>query len=555
VADLCGTWDFVFLGDCRPEDVRLADIRFDDVMAVPGCFDATPAYAGKRGLAAYRTSAPVAAGQNCRLVLDGVQHWGRVFVNGRLCGEHVGGFTSFAVDFAGPASERAEIVILVDNRFDAARCPIHLPYYDWYQFGGIARGVWLHQLPSVWIDRVQVTTVDYATRKVSVVVHYGVSTDTNDTQLTLSLDGEAVHSESLSPHQGGTWERTFTMKDADLWSPASPHLHSVHVRLGEDDFRQRFGIRQVQVSGKQLLMNGQPLRLLGFCRHEAHPEFGMALPQQVLISDLQLLKDMGCNFVRGSHYPQDGRFLDLCDELGICMWCESVGWQNTAEQLSDARFLDAQKLNIAEMIAAAYNHPSVILWGLLNEGNSHRPESRPAYEELIGHIRRCDASRPVTFASNHPFDDVCMDLADVTSINMYPGWYHGNLQTMAGDIDMILGKVHERGFGDRPVIISEIGGAAIYGCRDWNHQRWTESYQAELLETAITRLFRDGMAVTGIALWQFCDIRTLDTMESSCSILGRPRGFNNKGVMDEYRRPKQSYEVVKRLFRQLARPV
>jgi beta-glucuronidase len=342
--------------------------------------------------------------------------------------------------------------------------------------------------------------------------------------------------------------RAVEVPGAALWSPQEPNLHRLHVRLGEDDLRERVGIRQVRAEDRQILVNGRPVRLLGFNRHELHPLFGHGQPEQCLVQDVQLLKDMGCNFVRGSHYPQDRNFLDLCDETGLCVWCESIGWGHTAEHLNDRRFLDAQKQNMDEMVAAAANHPSVILWGLLNEGSSHDPNCRSGYEELIRHLRSLDATRPVTFASNHPFDDRCYDLADVISINVYPGWYHGSLAEVPAFLDKVCAQQDAAGWSRKPILISEIGAEAIYGWRDWNEDRWTEQYQAKLHELVIRHLFTERHRVCGLALWLFNDFRSTETVQR---ILGRGRGFNNKGVVDEYRRPKLSYEVVKRLFHEL----
>jgi len=116
----------------------------------------------------------------------------------------------------------------------------------------------------------------------------------------------------------------FEDPEAALWSPEHPDLHLLEARFGDDDRNERVGIRTVTVRGRNLCLNGEPLRLRGFNRHEGHPQFGHGQPDQLLLSDLQHLQDMGCNFVRGSHYPQDVRFLDLCDERGILVWNEST---------------------------------------------------------------------------------------------------------------------------------------------------------------------------------------------------------------------------------------
>jgi beta-glucuronidase len=309
VIELNGVWDFAFLGDCDPDAVDVAAIAYTDRMAVPGCFDATPAYAGKRGLAAYRTRALLRDDTPHRLILDGVHHWCRVLVGGQALRDHVGGFTRFAADIVDHQPSEMDVVVLVDNRFDYERCPLHLEYFDWYHYGGLARSAELHRLGRLWIDALRVVTVDVATPSVEVTVDYGAVEPPGQTDLVITCDGQVVLCEGIELSvASGRIQRTVELPEAALWSPQEPNLHLLHVRLGEDDKRERIGIRQVSARGQQISINGQPVRLLGFCRHEAHPHFGPGLPEALLVADVQQLRDMGCNFVRGSHYPQDLRF-------------------------------------------------------------------------------------------------------------------------------------------------------------------------------------------------------------------------------------------------------
>jgi beta-glucuronidase len=549
VTDLSGFWDFAFLGDVDPDAVDVSAITFGDTMAVPGCFDATPKYAGRRGLVAYRTRVAFEDTTLYRLILDGVHHWCRVFLEGESVGDHVGGYTRFAMDLHPSSTEPVDLVILVDNRFDYDRCPLHLEYFDWYHYGGIARSAELHRLGKLWIDDLQVVTTSIMPPEIRLSVRYGTTIPSSDVSLSVSVDDVVMISEEITTAENsGLIERTLKLPDADLWSPDDPNLHNVRVVLGDDDRRERIGIRQVRVEGQEILINGEPVQLLGFNRHEAHPQFGPSVPPLVMSSDIQQLKDMNCNFVRGSHYPQDTRFLDLCDEAGICVWSESIGWQHTAEHLTDPHFIDAELRNIDEMVAASFNHPSVIMWGILNESHSHDPECRPGYSTLLGRLRDLDPTRPITYASNHPFEDVCLDLVDVVSINNYPGWYGGEIEDIPEQLDRIVEHLDSHGQADKPLIISEIGAGAVPGWRDWNEARWSEPYQAKLLDTVIRHLFVDRDRVMGLALWQFCDCRTSEAVRK---ILGRPRGFNNKGIVDEYRRPKQGYGVVKAHFGEL----
>jgi beta-glucuronidase len=210
----------------------------------------------------------------------------------------------------------------------------------------------------------------------------------------------------------------------------------------------------------------------------------------------------------------------------------------------------AQIANANAMVASSVNHPSVFCWGVFNEGHSHEPACRDGYAKLLGHLRELDPTRPVTYACNHPHDDVCLDLADFIAINCYPGWYHGTIEEIPHHLDRIVASLAEKGQGDKPLIFSEIGAGAIYGWRDWNETRWTEQYQAKLLEMVIRTMFMDRSDICGLSIWQFCDIRTAQDPNRA---IKRPRAFNNKGVLDEYRRPKPAYDVVKRLFAELGK--
>jgi beta-glucuronidase len=546
VTDLAGLWDFAFLGDVPPESVGVDDLSYTEAMPVPGCFDATPEYAGARGLVAYHREIELAEWRRYRLVLYAVHHWCRVLVDGRPIADHAGGFTRFAVDFVGERTGTADLVILVDNRFDFERSPLHHEYFDWYHFGGVAGGAELHSLGTHWIDRVEVATQSIDPPRIRVTIAYGADVASDALPLSVTLGDQELLSEAveLAPG-GGVLERTFEVPGVAAWTPSQPNLHLLHVRWGEDDLRVRFGLRKLSLRDRDILINGEPIRLLGFNRHAAHPQFGHALPEMVMVSDVQQLKDLRANFVRGSHYPQDPRFLDLCDENGICVWSEAIGWQHTAEHLTDPHFIRAQLTQIDEMVDAAYNHPSVILWGILNESHSHDPACRDGYASLVGRLRDRDDTRPVTYASNHPFEDLCLDLVDVVSINCYPGWYGTQIATIPEEIDRIVAHLDAHGCASKPLIISEIGAGAIRGWRDWNGARWSESYQSNLLETVIRHLFVERERAAGLAIWQFCDCRSSELVRK---ILGRPRGFNNKGIVDEYRRPKEAYGVVKKLF-------
>ena len=149
-----------------------------------------------------------------------------------------------------------------------------------------------------------------------------------------------------------------------LWTPSQPHLHKLTVVLFSegmqvDAMEVRFGLRRVEARDGQIRINGEPIMLLGVNRHESNPLGGIFMTYEQLQQDVDLLKELGANFVRGSHYSQDQRFLDLCDEYGLLVWEETVAWQPSLEDLQDPLFMSQQIKALDETIDASINHPSV----------------------------------------------------------------------------------------------------------------------------------------------------------------------------------------------------
>ena len=540
---LDGLWSFAYLG----EQVDLGTLEAQAVVlgdraAVPGVFDASPAYAGRRGTAVYGTRVRTTPGRAGRLHLHGLGLWARVLVDGP--GELGLPYSGVWVDVPPADHSERELRIVVDNRFDRRRMPLFEPFFDFYAYGGIYRSVDWHEVPALSLDRAAVMAEDLARGRVRVRVRLHGPAPERVT-LRVGLDaGPAQTLADLPVAADGSVSFALQVPEPTPWTPQRPALHTLRLELGEDDLIERFGLRTVRADGQCLLLNGEPLKLLGYCRHEAHPQFGPALPLAQLVQDLQLLRDLGCNFVRGSHYPQDQRFLDLCDELGFLVWEESLGWGQKVDHFADPAFAAAQVQQTELMVRNSINHPCVILWGFLNEGESKAPPSRPLYARLVDTIRSLDRDRPVTYATMFPFDDCNLDLVDVVSVNCYPGWY-ANPNSAVRPLDEIVPHLHriqaglkDRGLGNKPFLLSEIGAGAIYGWRDPLKAHWSEEYQADYLGP-VCREVRANPGILGVALWQFCDGRTY----ANARALGRPRAFNNKGTLDEYRRPKGAYAV------------
>jgi beta-glucuronidase len=265
-----------------------------------------------------------------------------------------------------------------------------------------------------------------------------------------------------------------------------------------------------------------------------------------MVNDLNQIRDMGGNFVRTSHYPNDMRFLDLCDEIGVLVWEESHARHLVYE---DERFPDQLLENTREMVHWHINHPSILMWGCLSEWESDTRRGRPIYEKVIQLIRELDPSRPVTFASNRADRDLCLDLVDVVAWSRYVGWHQGRIEDIESDIAGLVRWLDGSSSGARgkPLLLSAFGAAALYGNRQTSGVKWTEEYQHALLDESL-RVYAGHSRIAGALVWQFCDCR-LTPGEASHRFLDRPRCMDNGGVVDEYRRPKMACEAVRRRMR------
>ncbi len=551
ILDLDGFWEFAWLGDADWDAVSPAEFRRQTVMAVPGVIDTLPAYSQQRGVGVYRKRLPddFAPGERLRLEIGGMGLFGRIWFDGRHIADCQLPYSSVQVDFEVTAKGPHELVIAVDNRFDAERVPLFRPNYDFYGYGGIYRSVELHRMPSCAIDRVHVTPLDLTNGRVNVAVR--LDGDIPEAPVAMvSFDGADPTEHMLRP-ENGCAELELTVPDHKVWSPETPDLHTIDVAVCGDRIRERFGLRTIETRGRQILLNGEPIELCGFNRHEAHPELGPVQAPDLIVRDLQWLKRMNCNFVRCVHYPHDQALFDLCDEVGMLAWTEGLGWGNKADELANETFMRLQEEQTRIMVRNGLNHPSIIVWAFINEGESHTEQALPLYRKLTSAIREEDPSRLVSYASNRQTKDLCFGLVDVISLNTYPGWI-GLVDWETHSVDMIRPHLDElieffcgdSPHADKPLIFSEIGACGLYGCHDLARSQWTEEYQADFMAEA-ARVILENPRTCGLTLWQFHDTRSYGPVGQ---VRSKPRGMNNAGVLDEYRRPKLACQAVAEVY-------
>lgn len=540
---LDGLWEFAFQeGKIYRED-HCTGITFADVTSVPSCFDLQTPYRALRGTGFYRKRVQTHRGR-IRLTCKGFGFVLAAYWDGCKIGESNLTYSEVSFDFYSEKEGVHEIILAVSNLYDAHAAPLIYPFYDFYGYGGLYRSVELHQLPAYSIDRAEVRIVNAEEGRIRVRLRTSGEAPSS-LPVKFCFDGSQMEHVVLDSSR----EAEFVLNDKTLWSPENPHLHSLEVQTEHSAVTERFGLRTVRTEGRKLLLNGREIRLKGICRHEAHVLFGVSIPHSLALEDLRLLKNLGCNFVRCVHYPQDSSFLDLCDELGMLVWEESMGWGNPTEHFLIPEFVEAQKAQTRLLIEKSINHPSIIIWGFLNEGYSNAPESEQLYRDLAGILRSANDGRLVSYATMFPDDDHSLALADIISVNRYPGWYAANtdeprpLGEIEAEMNRLLNVLDKRGFGDRPLLISEIGAGAIPGWHDVFRVHWSEEYQADYLQETC-RVILNHPEILGLAVWHFSDCRTY----ASSRALGRPRSLNNKGVLDEYRRPKLAYGILKQAY-------
>ncbi|MCR4902467.1 MAG: hypothetical protein K6A23_06390 [Butyrivibrio sp.] len=537
-------------------------------VVVPGCIESIPGLESFRGTGKY--SKVFKAGGNIRLVFKGVSHTGTVYLDGKELGKHYNAYTPFSFLVKNLPEGNHFLEVLVDNRF-SEESALHVPN-DYMTYMGITRGVAVERLGDAYIEylhivpeynnnwnlnaSIKIVNLTESEKKIHLKILLprlskvsgetlveGSEVAIFEKEIELKSNEEKILTEKILLKDDSSY-----MQDTMIfeWSPETPVLYNVKAKLSVDnndidDLIERIGFRTVKAEGRFILLNGKKLRIKGFCRHEDHPMYGCALPLQAMEADLQIVKDLGGNAIRTSHYPNDEMFLDLCDERGIIVWEENHARGLSEEQMKNPNFEEQAEKCIEEMINAHINHPSIIIWGILNECASETEYGRECYKKQYELIKKMDDSRPRSSASCKFMNDICLDLPDIVSYNIYPEWYVN--KTSKDWLDENYDWVHnESGGSGKPFIISEIGAGAIYGYRSPIKAKWTEEYQAEALRHQIKAVL-EKIGCSGIFIWQFSDCRISYEWFST-----RPRTMNNKGIVDEYRRPKLSYDVVKEIY-------
>lgn len=575
VRDLSGLWDFRL--DPKDEGERLGwsdGFRADRRIPVPcswnDLFDDSHDYFGTAWYQTRFHAAPVAADRRMLLRFGSAVYRAKAWLNGQFLGEHLGGHLPFIFDTTRALipGEPNRLVVMVENRLAIDRVPTvpdtkdfrlyqeDLPEtsYDFFPYSGLHRPVWLYSVPAIRIEDITVVTQG-TPQATAVEVQLLVSGGWSGTaHVQLSANGETAAAATITV-SGGAGSVTFPVPGARLWNPADPFLYHLAIRIGErgltDEYVMPVGLRTVGVEGEALLLNGKAIQLRGFGKHEDFILHGRGLDLAVLVRDFELLKWIGANSFRTSHYPYAEEAMMLADHYGFLVIDETPGVSLTFSDPADVIAARGRQLkdDITDLVSRDKNHACVVLWSVANEPLTkpfHSLEDAPAdavakgstfFTEMFAHIRGLDSTRPATLVSLHNGPVEWASQGDVICTNSYNGWYavSGRQVDAAATLARELRALHEK-TGAKPMIVTEFGADAMPGVHAEPAEMWTEDYQSELIAIYLDVLDKLPFVI-GTHPWAFADFKT------SQSIM-RVGSLNLKGVFTRDRRPKEAARML-----------
>lgn len=558
---LDGIWNFALGGEELDEKLCTQTLKECEKIYVPASYNDQKADARFRdhfGWAYYQTtfSLPVLSGERLVLRFGAVTHKCRVYLNGAQIAEHIGGFLPFeCVITPDLLGDNNLLTVAVDNRIDTTTLPVgnehkqsmfgsglpdyesisqtkikpkNYPNFDFFNYSGIHRSVCLYTTPAEYIDDITVTS-EINGADALVTVNAELSNGGSAEVTILDAHGAEV--------ARGSTDTPIIIKNAVLWQPGKAYLYTAKICYKSDCYAQKFGVRSVEVKDNRFLINGKPFYFKGFGKHEDSETLGRGINEALNIRDLSLMKWLGANSFRTSHYPYSEEMLNLCDEEGIVVIAETpaVGLNKN----SYSKTFDTHKKVIADMISRDKNHPSIVMWSLANEPDTEDKNAHGYFAPLYDYAHECDPqNRPVTVVccNNNYIKDKVAPAMDVICVNRYYGWY-----IFGGDLDaaeqaMTAEMEYFKQF-NKPLMITEYGADAVSGMHSAVPGMFTEEYQEEYYKCINSVLDKYDFAV-GEHAWNFADFQTVQgTMRAD---------GNKKGLFTRDRKPKLAAHYFRR---------
>ncbi len=509
-------------------------------------------------------------GKKIYLKFDGIACAGEISLDGCKIGETIGGYSSHTFEITPFVDFGKNYMLSVD--VDNSRKDIPPYSADFTFMGGIYRDVWLIALSDVHLDIVEgpeegfsVSTVVSDNGKWNVDVSGTVINEASvkaDVEIKMTVSdasGCMVASASRKMSLGGHDSKSFSIQTDELenvmlWSPEIPNLYKVSVDIVKDKKKQDSGLCSTAFrtfgfdEQGRFLLNGKPYKLRGMCRHQDRKPLGIALLDEQHRQDMKLAKEMGANFVRISHYPQDDAVLEMCDRLGLIAWEEIPVIDYVPETPG---FDDNCESMLRDMIRRHRNHPSIAMWGYMNEillrvpGNGRKEtidRTRQLAHRLESVVKEEDPDRmtSMAFHGSDTYHDAGLSaITDVKGWNLYQGWYGGKLE----EFEKFLSRQH-REHPDHRLIVSEYGAGSDVRIHSFSPEPFDFSieYQQKYLEHYLP-VIEDSAFVAGASHWNLIDFSSANREESMPHI-------NNKGILTNDRKKKDVFYYYSAMWHQ-----
>lgn len=480
-----------------------------------------------------------------------------VWLNGIELGTHQGGYTAYSFDITHQLRANNYLAVEVDNRIDATTIPGFAQrgdpnsWYDWWDYGGIVRDVWLTVSGPIEVNRQQIRTHikdGHASIDDQIFIENHSS---RQEQLLVSIaafgpDGKAAaHASRAIEIVPGTTPVAISaaVNNPELWGIDQPKLYRLTVELRDaqghvlDQQHENFGIRTIEIRDRHLLLNGERVRLTGVARHEDSVSEGLAETTGTMRYDYDDMKSLQVALTRPVHYPQNPFILDYADRHGILLIPEIPVWQFSEAQLKNPQVIALAKQQLREMIEESGNHPSIFAWSVCNESDTGTPAGIAYFRAMRDYIREIDPSRFVTYADDNlpklkRAEDSAANDADFLMMNQYFGSWHGPESELSESLDRI-----GRMFPDKMVIISEFGLAGIFA----KNPEDADPMRVDIIRKQMPELARRDW-IAGAILWCYQDYKSRRTLRP-----GWDEGYVEHGLVDEYRQRKPSYYVWREL--------
>jgi beta-glucuronidase len=510
------------------------------------------------------------------LRFEAATHRATVYVNGKKLCFHEGGFLPFQVNITDHVKYNSvnQVVVMLNNELSHTTLPagetvvlmngrkITKPYFDFFNYSGLQRDVKLVTMPK---ESIVDFTVNHKIEGNMAYVNYDIVT-TGDHEVSVRVyDEDNVQIACVVGKKG-----IIEINDVKLWNVRDAYLYRFEISILNgtqiiDSYYEDIGIRTVEIQGTQLLINGKPVYLKGFGKHEDSDIVGRGFQMGVMKRDFELMKWIGANSFRTSHYPYSEEIYQMADREGFLIIDEvaAVGFYESLMNFLDAskgvtksffdhvtipELLKNHKNAITDLINRDKNHASVIAWSLLNEPDSTSEKALPYFEEIFRLAHELDVQkRPRTFANimmATPDKCKCYHLCDMMAFNRYYGWY------VMGGYEISDGAIGFRKelddwkkiAGDKPWIITEYGADTYPGVHKLPSVMWSEEYQKEYLDT-MHQIFDEYDNIKGEQVWNFTDFQTTEGIM-------RVNG-NKKGIFTRQREPKEAAWLFKKRWEAL----